>query len=508
MKKIFNIILPLLLVLGMSGCDPQVDDNYSLGKIEPVKPENLSFTKTASSTSENILTFTNTSDISGLYSVSWDLGNGVTGIAKSITTQYPYKGEYTVTMTVSGPDGSVASKSQIITVVNDDFSLINTPVYTMLTGGASNAVGKTWVLDQYNNFSEQVATATGMDIKGHMGLGAGNKYSQSWWAAEPNAKKDWVLYDTKFTFVQNGTKLTIENKGRGYGRLVCSKPPIANFDIIETVGEDAIFNYNGGNYTFSINESGKYPKLTLSANAFMSYYCGNQEYEIIYQTDEVMAVRVYNAYESLADNGQDWIFVYCLEELNVGEPPVEIVPKAIPLFEDFEGTPSVVFNAEDMGSRFSLAYQNPAPVPINESSKVCLYQKTEAFYSNIYFVAKDYVFDLTKQNKIKVKVFIPSFNDYTTEYPAGSGKKLLPQLEVKLQNANMGGDAYKTQEAVKIPDFEKGDKALEKDKWIELTFDFSKWMSRTDFNKIVIQFGGEGHAAPGIFYLDDFSFTE
>jgi len=28
-----------------------------------------------------------------------------------------------------------------------------------------------------------------------------------------------------------------------------------------------------------------------------------------------------------------------------------------------------------------------------------------------------------------------------------------------------------------------------------------------DYDKIVIQFGAEGHAAPGIFYFDDFSFT-
>jgi hypothetical protein len=49
---------------------------------------------------------------------------------------------------------------------------------------------------------------------------------------------------------------------------------------------------------------------------------------------------------------------------------------------------------------------------------------------------------------------------------------------------------------------------LEKDKWLELTFDFSPDAAHTDLDKIVIQFGGEGHKAPGIFFFDDFSFAD
>jgi len=49
---------------------------------------------------------------------------------------------------------------------------------------------------------------------------------------------------------------------------------------------------------------------------------------------------------------------------------------------------------------------------------------------------------------------------------------------------------------------------LAKDKWLSLEFDFSTVKDRTDYDKIVIQFGAEGHAAPGIFFFDDFSFSE
>jgi hypothetical protein len=123
----------------------------------------------------------------------------------------------------------------------------------------------------------------------------------------------------------------------------------------------------------------------------------------------------------------------------------------------------------------------------------------------IVFSIPTYIFDLTKQNKIRLKVYIPSFNDYTTENGiAGdwiSNKKLLPQLAVKLQNSSMGGNAWQTQtEIVKAN--------LQKDKWLELEFDFSGVADRKDYDKIVIQFGAEGHSGPGIFYFDDFSFSE
>jgi len=49
---------------------------------------------------------------------------------------------------------------------------------------------------------------------------------------------------------------------------------------------------------------------------------------------------------------------------------------------------------------------------------------------------------------------------------------------------------------------------LETDKWIELTFDFSGVSTRQDYDKIVIQFGAEGHAGPGIFFFDDFRFKK
>lgn len=490
----------LLLLFFVAACSPQELDDYGLDSMSTLTDDQVSFTQTVSPTSDNVIIFTNTTELpkNSVYTLRWDLGNGSSGNKASVTGIYPFAGDYTVTLSIHFPDGSVAKKSVVVSFADNDYSLVDTPTYRNLTGGADDADGKTWVLDQYNNFAAEVSKATGFNIRGHMGLGPQGSRGQEWWAAGPNEKSSWKLYAMKFTFIQNGVQLLIETQGEGYGRKA-SAASVGGFNVTSVVGDDAIFPYDGGAYNFSINEEGEFPTITLTGNAFMGYYCGTQTYEIIYQTDKVMALRVDNTVE-----GQDWVFVYCLEELNVSEPPVVKVPKAIPLAEDFEGDTILNFVQQDMGD-VSGVVDNPMPLPINTSSKVYRYWKSTAFYSNLSYTAPDYKFDLTTQNKIRVKVFIPSFNDYTTEYavdgPWITNNKLLPQLAVKLQNSDMGGNAWQTQtEIVKAN--------LEMNKWLELEFDFSGVADRTDYDKIVIQFGGEGHAGPGFFFFDDFEFTE
>lgn len=489
----------LLSAIMFAACSPQEDDKYSLGELGTVTPDIVSFSQAPSPTSNNVIIFTNTSKVNSPVTAVWDLGNGSTARGNKVTGSYPMKGDYTVTLTLYGADGSSASRSEVIHIEEDDFGLISTPAYVNLTGGIDNPKGKTWVFDQYNNFTKEVAEATGFDIKGHMGLGPRNSYSQEWWGAPPNEKKDWKLYDFRFTFIQEGARLIIETAGEGYGRKA-SAATIGGFNVTGSSGDDVFFPYEGGSYTFSIDESGQYPVLTLSGNAFMGYYCGTQDYEIIYQTDKVMALRVDNQVE-----GQDWIFVYCLEELNIAEPPIVKEPKAKPLFEDFEsGKLTVNFVTQDMGPLSGIV-DNPAPIPINTSNKVYRYQKTTAFYSNLSFTASDYKFDLTRQNTIRLKVYIPSYNDYETENAVAGDwiteKRLRPQLAVKLQNSDMGGNAWETQTEIIKRD-------LTMDRWLELEFDFISVSDCEDYDKIVIQFGGEGHAGEGLFFFDDFAFCE
>lgn len=57
----------------------------------------------------------------------------------------------------------------MIHIAQNDYALISTPAYVNLTGGAADVDGKTWVFDQYNNFTKEVAAA-GFSVSGHMGL--------------------------------------------------------------------------------------------------------------------------------------------------------------------------------------------------------------------------------------------------------------------------------------------------------------------------------------------------
>lgn len=311
MKNTIKTILFVLVAIGLSACDPQDNDNNKLGELGTISNEEVSYTKVVSEKSDNVIEFTNTSESKVPHAMLWDLGNGVTSKSQSVVGEYPFAGEYTVTLSLYTADGNIATKTEVIKIEKNDYSLLETKTYMTLTGGIANVEGRVWMLDQYNNFSKEVAEKTGHKVNGHYGLGPSREYSQEWWAAGANDKADWSLYSHKFKFSLEGLKMKISNaEGKGYGRKA-SATSVGGFTVLEDFGDDVSFKYEGGDFTFSVKEGAK-PILTLSKNAFLSYYCGTQDYEIFYQTDEVFAVRVANSKE-----GHDWVLVFCREELNV-----------------------------------------------------------------------------------------------------------------------------------------------------------------------------------------------
>lgn len=481
MKYIQKLAGLAALIIVMFACKPEMDSSIDIGQA-PTEDQ-LDFTATPTAAKANILEIKNTSQITGI--VTWDFGNNTKGKGESATVEYPFKGTYNVVMTLYSKSGSV-SKSKTITIANDDMSMLNTPMYTALTGGASNLAGKTWVFDQYH--------------EGHFGVGPADDSSPSWWSCPAEGKTKSCLYTQEFTFTQVGIKMVWKNNGSVYtnenGRVALAGLGYPN-SVVPGDGDFDVTYAPKSSYTFTLKESAK--TLTLSDGAFFGHYAGTSTYEIIKLTEDELYIKCLSTVEP----GNGWWYRLIPKEKNV-KPTVVIPLKATPLSEDFEGTtPKVEFKYEDMGSLVSASYSNPAPVPVNTSSKVFLYQKTSAFYSNIYFSTNAYKFDLTEQNKVKMKVFIPSYNDYLGTYDvAGSWisvNQLQHQVAVKLQDSSLGGNAWTTQtEVVKAN--------LESDKWIELTFDFSSVSNRQDYDKIVIQFGAEGHAAPGIFFFDDFTF--
>jgi hypothetical protein len=478
-KSIGSLVLSLALII--SACEPQDKSDYSLGA-QPTA-EDLDFTITPQG-NVNIVDFQNTSDMPGV--AVWQFGDGSAEVKGDlVTAEYPIHGDYTVVMTLYTEGGST-SISKVVTISNDDMSLLNTPMYNALTGGADDADGKTWVFDQYH--------------AGHFGVGPRAQTWPEWWQAGAEEKTQSSMYTQEFTFTQIGLKLNWVNNGSVYtnepGRAALANLGFTN-SVVPGAGDFDVQYPLAASYTFSLNEAEK--TLTLSDGAFFGHYTGSSTYEIVTLTADELYVKVVSTVEP----GNGWWYRFIPKEKNV-KPP--IVVKAVPLAEDFESeTSKVAFAYEDMGALVSKSYSNPAPVPINQSGKVFLYQKTAGFWSNIFNVVSGYKFDLTTQNKVRLKVFLPSYNDYTTENgKAGdwvSDAKLQKKVAVKLQNNDLGGNAYTTQTEVSFTN-------LETDKWLDLTFDFSGVANRQDYNKIVIQIGGEGHTGQGIFFVDDFSFGE
>ena len=196
---------------------------------------------------------------------------------------------------------------------------------------------------------------------------------------------------------------------------------------------------------------------------------------------------VFFDYGSTTDN------IFYFDELK-GPPPTGIVLYkpllALDVQDNFENDGYATiqsWNFQDQGIV-------PLPVvvdPINPTNHVANYNRSGSFqYTNAQFVL-NHRMDLTNRNKFGMKVFFPSTNDYTG--------LLLPKAAVKLQNSLLGENAWTTQAEVLVT-------ITQFDQWVNLTFDFSapEITSRTDFDQVIVQFGGEGHLVTGLFYFDDF----
>jgi len=482
MKSKINLAIIFIATFALMACSPESDFEFSENTL--TSPSDFTLVMTPSSGNEFEYNYEVVfgANVSTAYSIVIHFGDGGTTRALSGTHEYVvFAGTYTAQCIITTPYGNTIITEQEIVFTKDNEKAYGDDEDSFLfalTGGKDNVNGKKWYIGPW----------TAMRNPGNRG--------EVWW----DFKNDALMNDN-FTFKPNGLQpngaFVYVNNGDTHmneelGHLFPDGNPDGSF-VTEhyTPPADA---------TWKITARDGKQYLTIT-KGFLGYAASpdelnESEYEVV--SFSATTIRLYN---SSTWDGWAW-------ELTVEEPViVPVVPKEleeVPMFEDFEGDLSINFVFEDMGPFASAKYSNPAPVPINASKFVFLYQKTNAFYSNISFVAP-HLFDLTEQNIIKMKVFIPGYNDFETEGDVAgnwiSNRKLRPRVAVKLQNSLRGGNAWET-ETVRFHD------DVETDKWVELVFDFSAVAARIDYDKIVIQFGDEGHTRPGIFFFDDFSFDK
>jgi len=479
MKAINKIqwILPVLLIigLGLGACEPQVSSDPDMD--DPPRSENVTFEMTPDADNPNIIEFVNTSES---FKAMWDFGNGTKAEGDVVTGEFPLKGDYTVTLTIFTESGQ-AQNSTVINIEETNPIMLDDPDLNLLTGGVDQLDGKTWVID-----STQVA---------HMGVGPPEGDWPEWWSAPPLDKSNTGLYTDEYTFTLDGLEFDMETNGFVFINGAYGDDFEGAYQN-DATGDDYMAKWTSPeNLTFNfIKEDDGRMFITVSDPGWIGFYAGTREYEIQEISENHLALRFEDP------NGLAWYHTLIPKGY---EPPVEEIPyESEELFDNFDEDGNVTWITDEV-TGFNENYDNPAPVGANVSDKVARYTKGEGISDNV-FINLDYKMDLNVHNKVRLKAYFPSYNDYETEDPNAEAwapsASLAQQIEVKLHDSQNSAP-WETQATVIQP-------IDQTDTWVELEFDFSGWSNEEIYDRIVVQIGGEGHGMPGIFFIDDFQLVE
>ena len=162
----------------------------------------------------------------------------------------------------------------MVVIANDDLTLLNNPIYNMLTGGISGPGFKTWYIDSL--------------ASGHLGVGpdpeSGLGPTPEWWAAGPNEKPGTGLYSDRYVFHLNGFDFDMITNGLVYihNSLAGSFPgSYENLSDYSAPYPDQL----GMNWNLT---EGAEDLITITNGAFLGMYTGVEEYRIIDITDSTM----------------------------------------------------------------------------------------------------------------------------------------------------------------------------------------------------------------------------
>ena len=450
MKKTTLLFLSLTLILGISSC--KEDETPTLG--EAPTEADAAFTYAPTAANANIIDYTATN---AGFTYSWDFDNGTNAATKEATAEYPNKGTYTVTLTVFNSGGS-ASTSQDIIIADDDASLLNNPLYTLLTGGTAGSGSKTWVIDSTR--------------QAHLGVGPVGGTWPEWWDADPGIKANSGLYSDKYTFTLQGFKFD----------------QITNGSVFVKTGSQGQFPgayENSDDYTapFSdqLNENwtiveGEDTTISISGKAFLGMYTGVREYKIVTLSENELTLR----YVDAADETTAWYLRLVPVDFPVdggggggGQDPINTSTLTLPIdFEDGSDTSQW----EAFGESTLAVVDDPQTGGINSSSKVLETVHGSETWAGVFVNLKD-KFDFMSGNPtITLKVWAPATGNF------------------KVKMENFAKPTENTEKDITV------DTANE---WVEISVDFSD-IDASKFDRLVL-FPGWDVSNAGTFYLDDIS---
>ena len=446
---LFTLSLGAMLFTGCKKDEP------SLGDAPTTADAQFTYEKTAANPNIVVFTATNKSLIA-----KWDFGNGTTAEGTEATGEYPLKGTYTVKLTVFNSGGS-ASSTQEITIDEDDASLLNNPLYTLLTGGTSGVGYKTWVIDSTR--------------EAHFGVGPSPTNANydgtdfpTWWKASPLDKTGSGLYNDNYVFHLDGFKFDMNTGGDVY----LNDDQAGNFpgSFESPVGDYTAPYEDRKGLTWTLTE-GEDTTLTISGDGFIGFYTGVRTYKIISITENELFLKYLDAGTNKDAPDLAWYIRLVPDDLETdttggggNNDPKFTLPF------DFESVEPIW---EAFGGSTYQYIDNPDASGINTSSRVLETVHGIETWAGL-FVNLENAFDFTTKTSVKIKLWAPTADT----------------MRLKLENSANKNDFVERDVAVSAAN-----------QWVELVWDFSD-LGSTPYDRLVI-FPGWNVANTETFYVDD-----
>jgi len=440
MKRL-NYFLFALLALGVLSCQPE---DPQLGPAPTDADAQFNAVPTAANA--NIIDFTAVSE--GVNAV-WDLGNGQSGTGTSVTGIYPNAGTYTVTLTIFGRGGS-ASSTQDIVIANTDPTLLDNPLFDILTGGATGPGSKTWVMDS--------AMAAHFGV-GPDPVGAAGDFPE-WYAAAPGDKGGVGLYDDRYTFYLANFQFDMVTQGQAYVHNGLAADFPGSFE--NSTDYTAPYPDQLGE-TWTIIE-GADTILRVSGDSWLGMYTGVRDYRVVSISD----TSIFLQYKHF-DGGLHW-YIRLIPEGFVPSGGNDPDPTfSLPF--DFESADPPIFNG--FGNSTAAVIANPDPSGINTSGNVLETVHGDQSWSGIEILL-DAPLDFSGTPNINFKIWAP----------------ITGPVRVKVENSADPGEFVEIDADV-----------LTTNAWEQISVDFSGSTNGV-FDKFVL-FPGWNVPNAGTFYIDD-----
>jgi len=550
--KLLKYIGAVGMLLAFQACTTFEEEKPDIGN----SPNLEGITMNADDTDPNNPVFTYTGS-EGFYKLFWDFGAGITSEGEESSSYFGFKGDYDVKLTLYSKSGNV-TKTFKYSLEETDPTICENEIYNFLTGGCDALDGKIWVWKTQERAHIGVGPADG---SGPVWWAAGPFEKEGFGMYDDemtfvlNKSYDFILDNNGDTYANVDVVKSFEGDN---GEDHTADPTLEytpnegmQWSVTEEEGKFYINLTNGGFLSYW-EASNSYEILSISNDELkvMGTGSGNGWYFTFVPEGSVKTPPVVAISEPVA--GAENAFTYTLDiewndsvengeaswdfgngesatgnsvtttylaageytatvtvptdlgefkastTVTVEQNHPDYTPSVEMIFQDFDGTDIVPFSFEDPSGLGSLTgVVNPDKSSPNYSAMVGEYVKNanSGQYTNAYAV-------------LPAKLNMTEISTFKVQLRGKKGTK----VELKLQNTAMGGEMWATQAVVAY-------EIQADDTWEEAEFDFTNAVVWTwgpndpsdasqikDYDKIVIQFGGEGVAPdnnPGTYYFDN-----